>query len=186
MPQIQTTVVDPSKVDLQGAVAAAKPAAPVRRKAAKSAVKKTAANDWPHPQEFAPEQAAASPTKSAVAKKAPAAKTVVDKAVKRAKAAGAAAKKAPKAPKVEARPVEATKPVKVKLVRDSFTIPASEYAVLATLKQRALVAAHPVKKSELLRAGIQLLAALSDTALMAALKNVPAIKTGRPKGKNAA
>lgn len=73
------------------------------------------------------------------------------------------------------------KPKKPKLVRDSFTIPKTEYAVLDDLKQRAIQLAHPVKKSELLRAGIKALTAMSDTALLATLKAVPAIKTGRPK-----
>jgi len=53
----------------------------------------------------------------------------------------------------------------------------------AALKQRALKAAYPAKKSELLRAGIRLLAALPDKELLAALQATPAIKTGRPKGK---
>lgn len=76
------------------------------------------------------------------------------------------------------------KPVKIKklkLVRDSFTIPKLEYLVLDELKQRATRLAHPVKKSELLRAGIKALAAMTDAALKAALQAVPAIKTGRPK-----
>lgn len=80
-------------------------------------------------------------------------------------------------------PAVVAKPAKVKLVRDSFTIPAGEYAQLAALKQRALKAAYPAKKSELLRAGIRLLAALPDKDLLAALQALPAIKTGRPKGK---
>ena len=69
---------------------------------------------------------------------------------------------------------------KPKLVRDSFTIPKAEYLVLDTLKERALKLSREVKKSELLRAGIKALAALSDTALLAALSAVPTIKTGRP------
>jgi hypothetical protein len=122
-------------------------------------------------------------------------------AAKRARKAGAPASRIkPPAAKIEtaegrkAVPVEkATKPsppapetaksAKTKLVRDSFTIPATEYAVLDALKQRALGSAHHAKKSEILRAGIKLLTALSDTDLLAALKGVPAIKTGRPKGK---
>jgi len=79
-----------------------------------------------------------------------------------------------------AKPV---KPVKEKLVRDSFTMPVADYALIDALKQRALKAAHPAKKSELLRAGLQLLASLGDTAMLKALKNVPPLKTGRPKGK---
>ena len=84
--------------------------------------------------------------------------------------------------KADAAPAEA-KPAKLKLVRDGFTMPAPEYAAFDALKQRALAQAHPVKKSELLRAGIKLLSRLDDAALLAALKDVPPIKTGRPKGK---
>src|ERR1035437_3800519 len=83
------------------------------------------------------------------------------------------------APKAAAAKVEKVK--KPKLVRDSFTIPKAEYLVVDELKQRAAKLGQPVKKSELLRAGIKALAALSDTALKAALQAVPAIKTGRPK-----
>lgn len=69
---------------------------------------------------------------------------------------------------------------KPKLVRDSFTIPKAEYVVLDDLKQRANKLTRPAKKSELLRAGIKALAALSDAAFLTALAQVPAIKTGRP------
>lgn len=72
------------------------------------------------------------------------------------------------------------KPKKPKLVRDSFTIPKPEYSVLDDLKARATKLASPAKKSELLRAGIKALAAMPDAAFQAALKAVPAIKTGRP------
>ena len=73
------------------------------------------------------------------------------------------------------------KPPKIKLVRDSFTIPRTEYEVLDALKARLVKLTRPAKKSEVLRAGIAVLAALNDTALCAALDAVPAIKTGRPK-----
>ncbi len=75
------------------------------------------------------------------------------------------------------KPVKAKKP---KLVRDSFTIPKLEYSVLGELKQRAGQLNSPAKKSELLRAGIKALAAMSDASLLGALQAVPAIKTGRP------
>ena len=108
---------------------------------------------------------------------------------------------APKASKLPAKPVTSKKAVatavkpakpakpklapktkakKPKLVRDSFTIPKPEYLVLDALKARAIAIASPAKKGELLRAGIKALAAMSDSALLAALKAVPAIKTGRP------
>ena len=70
---------------------------------------------------------------------------------------------------------------KPKLVRDSFTIPKNEYVVIDSLKARAIAAGQAVKKSELLRAGIKALAAMSNTQFKAALSNVPPIKTGRPK-----
>jgi len=73
-----------------------------------------------------------------------------------------------------------------KLVRDSFTIPKSEYTVLEGLKLRAANLARPVKKSELLRAGIAALHAMADKAFLAALNEVPSLKTGRPKGANGA
>ena len=70
---------------------------------------------------------------------------------------------------------------KPKLVRDSFTIPKAEYTVLEELKQRTGKLLATAKKSELIRAGIKALAAMSDAAFLAALKAVPAIKTGRPQ-----
>src|SRR5437868_14328214 len=70
---------------------------------------------------------------------------------------------------------------KLPLVRDGYTIPAAEHAMLVRLKQRSALLGQPAKKSELLRAGIALLATLNDTAFAAALGAVPALKTGRPK-----
>ena len=68
-----------------------------------------------------------------------------------------------------------------KLLRDSFTIPENEYAVLAALKERATHLRRPAKKSELLRAGIAALQAMNDKAFLAVLGGVPSLKTGRPK-----
>jgi len=79
-----------------------------------------------------------------------------------------------------AKPAKADKVKKPKLVRDSFTIPKVEYAVIDTLKERGGKLGKPVKKSELLRAGLKALAALPDLAFVAALDAVPALKTGRP------
>jgi hypothetical protein len=72
-------------------------------------------------------------------------------------------------------------PKKPKLVRDSFTIPETDYALFATLKQRALAAGVEVKKSEILRAAILALAKLDDAELVKAIGLVERIKTGRPK-----
>ena len=66
------------------------------------------------------------------------------------------------------------------MVRDSFTIPKTEYAQIAEMKQRAMALGLEVKKSELIRAGLTLLKSISDTAFRKALGNVPTLKTGRP------
>ena len=65
-------------------------------------------------------------------------------------------------------------------MRDSFTIPKIEYKVLQDSKDRAAALGRPVKKSELLRAGLKALAGMGDAAFVAALAAVPALKTGRP------
>ncbi len=72
---------------------------------------------------------------------------------------------------------------KSKLVRDSFTIPKDEYAAIDALKARALPLGVAIKKSELLRAGLMALAAMSDAKFKAALAAVPTLKTGRPSSK---
>ena len=76
------------------------------------------------------------------------------------------------------------KPKKPKMVRDSFTFPKAEYTVLDGLKMRAAKLGSPAKKTELLRAGIKVIAAMQDAAFVAALKSVPSLKTGRPAKAN--
>jgi hypothetical protein len=77
--------------------------------------------------------------------------------------------KAAKTPKVE-------KPKKPKLVRDSFTMPKTEYAVLEALKERASKLGRPTKKSEVLRAGLQALAAMGDASFLASVGALPSAK----------
>lgn len=77
-----------------------------------------------------------------------------------------------------------TSPKKPKLVRDSFTIPKTEFAAIDTLKNRAIALGTSVKKSELLRAGLMALQGLNDIAYKAALAAVPTLKTGRPTAED--
>ena len=152
--------------------APAKVAAPAKKVAPKPALKKVVKKAAPRAK--APVKKAATAAVKAVPAKKAVVKPVVLKTVVTAVAkpvVKAAAK--PKA----AKPVKEKKP---KLVRDSFTIPKAEYSVLDELKQRGGKLGSPVKKSELLRAGIKALAAMADSAFVAALKAVPAVKTGRP------
>lgn len=112
-------------------------------------------------------------TKPAV-RKAVVAKPVLPKPV--VSAAKTVIKKA-----VAPKPVKVVKAPKVKMERDSFTMPKAEYAQLNVLKDRLQKLGSPAKKSELLRAGIMQLSAMTDAALSAVMSKVPTIKTGRPK-----
>ena len=66
-------------------------------------------------------------------------------------------------------------------MRDSFTMPEADFALVAVLKARALGLGRAAKKSELLRAGLQLLNQQEPKVLLAALDRLQPIKTGRPK-----
>jgi hypothetical protein len=70
---------------------------------------------------------------------------------------------------------------KPKLVRDSFTMPEAEYAVLGEVKKACLKAGIEVKKSELLRVGVALIRQLDSAKLKEVLAGLPALKAGRPK-----
>lgn len=91
---------------------------------------------------------------------------------------------APKVMKQDApQPKKVEKPAKakkIKLVRDSYAMPDTEYARIGELKKRMAALGNEVKKSELLRGGIAALAALNDAELKAVMGRVERIKTGRP------
>lgn len=138
--------------------------------AAKAAVKKPAAKP------------AARPAVKAAAPKIAAPKAIAPKA--------AAPKAAAPAPKKPATPVakpatkaekKAAKPKKVKQVRDSFTMPENEYAVLAQVKKSCLKAGVEIKKSDLLRIGVSLIKNLKIAELKDILNGLTPLKVGRPK-----
>jgi hypothetical protein len=118
--------------------------------------------------------------RTSAAKPAPAAKTTV--ARKTGAPAKTAASKAP-AKKVAAKTTAEVKdkPKKIKLVRDSYTMPEAEYAVLGELKKACLKDGIEVKKSELLRVGVALLKRLDAAGVREVLDALPALKAGRPK-----
>lgn len=127
----------------------------------------------------------AKPAKSAAARK-----PVVRKPA--AKKVAAAKLPKPVKPGKKPKPVVAEQPAiaevakqpRVKLVRDSFTMPRDEFELIAKLKARAVDFKRPAKKSELLRAGLQVLAALPDKQLLDALEALRPLKAGRPKNKH--
>lgn len=111
----------------------------------------------------------------APAKKSPSPKTV--KVTKTAAKKVAETKNLPE----KSSSTQATKPKKTKLVRDSFTMPAPEYAVIAQVKKACLAAGFEIKKSEILRVGIALIQKLDSKALRDVLATLPPLKAGRPK-----
>lgn len=99
---------------------------------------------------------------------------------KTATATGVAAKQPDKKIlKQSAKPLK--KERKVKVVRDSFTMPHSEYQKIAEIKEICLQAGIHVKKSEVLRAGLKALTKLTDAQLKRTLDGLEKIKTGRPE-----
>lgn len=128
--------------------------------------------------------------KKAAAKKAPAKKSTAKKvSAKKATAKKATAKKAtPRevsalSPKKVVPPASApsAKGKKVKLVRDSFTMPANEYQTLQDIKKASLKAGVEVKKSELLRIGVGLLKTLSVAQIDSQRAALIKLRAGRPK-----
>lgn len=81
-----------------------------------------------------------------------------------------------KVPKVNK---EAKKP-KLKVVRDSFTMPENEYCKISAIKEMCLNSGMQVKKSEVLRAGVIALTTMTESQLKAAIISLDKIKTGRP------
>lgn len=123
------------------------------------------------------------PKPAAVKTDAVASKTTVKApAGKKVASVKAAAKPSNKpAEKKVAEVKKAKKETKVKVVRDSFTMPQSEYQKIAALKELCLTAGLHVKKSEILRAGLQALTAMSVPQLKNAVAKLDKIATGRPK-----
>ena len=146
---------------------------PVKTVAKPAAKKAAATKAAPVKKVAAAKKAAAAPARTVRAKAAPTPAKVAREAA-RAIAAPVKSTRAKAAPAPAARP---------HLVRDSFTMPEQEYAVLATVKQACLKAGFEVKKSELLRMGVALLGQLDTASLRAVLDSLPQLKTGRPPGE---
>ena len=146
---------------------------PVKAAAKPAAKKAVATKAAPATKVAAVKKAAVAPAKPVRAKAAPTPAKVAREA---ARAIAAPVKSA----RAKAAPAPAVRP---HLVRDSFTMPEQEYAVLATVKQACLKAGFEVKKSELLRMGVALLGQLDTASLRAVLDSLPQLKTGRPPGE---
>jgi hypothetical protein len=158
--------------------------------AAKAAAAKPVAGTPAAGTPAAAKPAATKPVAKPAAAKAAAVKPAATKPVA-AKAAAPAASKAvaakPTAARVRSTAAAAVdidtreKARKPKLVRDSFTMPEQEYAVLGQVKKACLKAGFDIKKSELLRIGVALINQIDLVTLKTVLVALPQLKTGRPK-----
>jgi len=171
MPRKSAAVPAAAKGSARPKAAPAKAAKPAAKPAAKAAAKPAATSTVKAPAVKAAPAKAAKSTKPAVKAAAKAAaKSLATPVAKRA---------ARKVPAVAAtvRETDMGRPV---LVRDSFTMPEQEYAVLAEVKGACLRAGIDVKKSELLRIGVALLGQVDMATLKSVLAALPQLKTGRP------
>lgn len=152
---IKKVVAKPKPAVKTAAKRPVKTAVAVKKPIAKPAVKKPAVAKKP---------AAAAKKPAATFVKTAAAMPVVKPVVK-------PAEKAPDAPKIK----------KIKQIRDSFTMPEPEYAVIAQVKKACLKAGFEMKKSDLLRIGVSLIKGLDISTLKIILATLTPLKAGRPK-----
>lgn len=111
-------------------------------------------------------------------------KAVVKKSVTPRKPVKAAAK-APLKGKISAAASKIKKVKKAgskeKVLRDSFSMPKSDFDKIAVLKAQCTKLGMHVKKSELLRAGLHALSKMNAAQLKQAVAGLEVVKTGRPK-----
>ena len=84
-------------------------------------------------------------------------------------------------PMIRSEDLSAEKPERVKVVRDSFSVPKSEHAQLKALREALAKEGRIATKSELLRVGIQLLAKEPLASLKTLVESLSVV----PKGKSA-
>lgn len=75
---------------------------------------------------------------------------------------------------------------RLKLVRDTFTMPRADHELIGILKDKTAGLKQPARKNELLRAGLHLLLALPPARLLEALSALSALAPvkARQRGKS--
>lgn len=72
-------------------------------------------------------------------------------------------------------------PALPKVIRDTFSLPPTDYALLEQLRGRALSVGLAINKSELVRTGLRLLSELNEADFRQIIQRIDKIKPGRPK-----
>ncbi|MBD3557526.1 hypothetical protein H6S82_01415 [Planktothrix sp. FACHB-1355] len=75
------------------------------------------------------------------------------------------------------------KTVEERVVRDAFTMPATDHEKFALIQKKCLEMGIVVTKSEIVRAGLNYFSDLGNQELKKIIESVPKLKTGRPTTK---
>jgi hypothetical protein len=76
-----------------------------------------------------------------------------------------------------------TAPPHEKVVRDGFSMPAADYALIAEIQEKLMDGRVSASKSEVVRAGLHALKRLNPEALLEIVASLEKVKTGRPNLK---
>lgn len=183
-PEKKVTAAKPTVIPAKKIASAAAKAIPV---AVTKVATKVATKAAPKVTPKVAAKPASKPAPKAAAKPSGAGKAAAGKTLKAAAKPAALARTRTSTPAVK---VAAEKPAlvavkekakKAKLVRDSFTMPETEYAVLGHVKKTCIAAGIEVKKSQLLRIGLLLLSKADLPGLKALIADLEPLKAGRPK-----
>ncbi|MCP4050184.1 MAG: hypothetical protein GY730_05715 [bacterium] len=82
---------------------------------------------------------------------------------------------------IEESPSYENEAIYQKVKRDTFTMPVDDYKLIKQIRHDALSSGITINKSEVVRAGLQLLSHLSNIDLELALNGIHKVRTGRPK-----
>lgn len=69
------------------------------------------------------------------------------------------------------------------VIRDTFSLPPNDYALLEQLRTRAIGLGQVINKSEFVRAGLRALIDMPESEFSQAIIKIEKIKLGRPKPK---
>lgn len=69
------------------------------------------------------------------------------------------------------------------VIRDTFSLPPTDYALLEQLRTRAISLGQVINKSEFVRAGLRALIDMPEPEFSQAIVKIEKIKLGRPKPK---
>lgn len=72
------------------------------------------------------------------------------------------------------------KPEHAKVIRDGFSMPAGDHALISTIQSTAMQAGFHMSKSEVFRAALRVLSTLSAEELQQVYTSLERVKPGRP------